>query len=210
MSRLIAIEDLVLVKGAGHGKDDRFCLLEAESVYDPEEHALRLNGHHVTDHPDDVSPVIGAFGRSLNDRLNDADRQLLKARFQGRMKGTNTGSSADERVRAYLAADWSVRTFTPTWLEKLGMAEEAKRLRDLPVIDSEQAARVAAAIIREVRDLAYARRIAAWNRSADAAAADAAAAYYAAAAASPEGITAAIETLDLLLALEVPRPDEPA
>ena len=171
--RLIAIDDLKLVSGAGRGQEDRFCVMEAASVYDPKSRALKVNGVTITDQPKSVSPVIGAFLRRWNDGMNDTDRQILKPLI-GRVIGTNTGH-VDDQVRAYLAVDWCVHIFAPTWLTKAGLTAEAQQLRDLPTIDSRRAAESAHAVIVKVREASRAKRDLAWKKLyADAAAYDAA------------------------------------
>ena len=204
--RLIAIDDLKLVSGAGRGQEDRFCVMEAASVYDPKSRALKVNGVTITDQPKSVSPVIGAFLRRWNDGMNDTDRQILKPLI-GRVIGTNTGH-VDDQVRAYLAVDWCVHIFAPTWLTKAGLTAEAQQLRDLPTIDSRRAAESAHAVIVKVREASRAKRDLAWKKLyADAAAytAAAAAAYaayaayaaaYAAAATAYAAAAAAYDAYD--------------
>lgn len=63
------LETLHLAKGGHDNPDDGLCLLEA---------AAFLAGEPHTDHPACVSPVLGVFGRELNDRLDDTKRQQLK------------------------------------------------------------------------------------------------------------------------------------
>ncbi|HZV74554.1 MAG TPA: hypothetical protein VFF79_12625 [Conexibacter sp.] len=59
-----------------------------------------------SDHPKCVSPVLGAFGRRLNDDLGDAERQLLTP-YAERM--LNTAGDGQDEARGWLAADWPIR-----------------------------------------------------------------------------------------------------
>ena len=96
---------ITLDKGAHDGPDDGMCLLEAVSF---------VRGETFTDHPKCVSPVLAEFGRNLNDVLPDDTRQQLVP-FIPLLPGT-AGDGLDE-TRGYLALDWLIRVYTPTWLE---------------------------------------------------------------------------------------------
>src|SRR4051812_40326993 len=103
--------------------DQEWCLLEA---------AAYVAGEPWSDHPGCVSRVIGAFGRSFNDNLDDAGRARL-APFIPKLIGTNTGE-ADEDRRAWLIADWMTHVHLPTWLDAAGMHDQAQLVRALPRI----------------------------------------------------------------------------
>ena len=75
-----------------------------------------------------MSPVLRAYGISLNDQWDDEKRQELK-RFIPVLPGT-AGDGQDE-ARSYLALDWLIRTHTPAWLDLAGLTAEAQELRDL-------------------------------------------------------------------------------
>jgi hypothetical protein len=77
------------LESGGHSPDGQYCLMEAVAF---------IAGESWSDAPECVSPVIGAFGRSWNDSLDDAGRQRLK-RFIPVMVGTAT-TSTDDEVRA--------------------------------------------------------------------------------------------------------------
>jgi hypothetical protein len=107
------------------------------------EFAAWVAGEPHSDRPKCVSPVISAFLRRLNDRLNDDQRQVLVP-YAIAVIGTNTGR-ADDVTRGYLCADWACRIFAPWWMERAGLHEHAATLRALPeVID-----RATAAVVRE-------------------------------------------------------------
>ena len=86
-----------------------------------------------SDHPECACPVIGAFMRSWNDGLNDADRNALLLPLIPKLVGTR-GSKALEERRALMAADWLVRTHTPAWLRLAGLTAQADLLTALPEI----------------------------------------------------------------------------
>jgi hypothetical protein len=72
------------------------CLLEAVAY---------VAGEEWTDEPQCVSPVLGVFGRSLNDILPDDRRQELVPLIP---KLIGTRDEQDE-ARSYLALDWLIR-----------------------------------------------------------------------------------------------------
>ena len=143
-------------------KKGEACLLEWSAIF---------AGVPYSDHPECTSPVLGAFGRALNDGLDDERRQKLVP-FIPRLVGTAGDAEAD-RVRAWLATDWLVRTFTPTWLRKAGLTERADELVALPELTSAALAIAAMPIIEQTRKDASAAwdaaRDAAWDAAWDAA-----------------------------------------
>jgi hypothetical protein len=140
------------------------CLLEWTAIFAGEDYG---------DHPTCTSAVLGAFGRALNDGLNDEDRQRLVP-FIPRLVGTAGDPAADE-VRAWMATDWLVRVFTPPWLRKAGLTARAESLEALPELTSTELATAALPIIEAARTEAnaaaaaardaarYAARAAAWD-----------------------------------------------
>jgi hypothetical protein len=95
------------------------CLLEVVSL---------LAGEPFSDDPACASPILGDYGRALNDALPDARRQRLIP-YAPRIVGT-AGDGLDE-ARGYIALDWLIRTYTPAWLDLADFAAEAAALRDL-------------------------------------------------------------------------------
>jgi hypothetical protein len=140
--RTLNITALVLAKGGHRTPDDGLCLLEAAAYVAGEEH---------TDQPVCVSPILGAFGRKLNDRL----------------PGT-VGDGLDE-ARGYLALDWLVRTYTPAWLELAGLSVEAAELRALRRIVDLATAQEAGPVVRAGAEKARAVQAAAWDAARSAA-----------------------------------------
>ena len=160
MTHHIEIEKIRLDSG-GHAskpKDEtgQACLMEWVSIF---------AGVDYGDHPTCTSPVLAAFGRTLNDGLDDEQRQRLVP-FIPRLVGTAGDDEADE-VRAWMATDWLVRTFTPTWLRKAGLADRAAELEALDALTSSDLARAATPIIEKARAEANAARAAAWDAAGD-------------------------------------------
>ena len=140
----INLDTLQLAKGGHDDRDGDLCLLEA---------AAMMAGEPHSDHPVCVSPILGTFGRDLNDRLDDTKRQLLKPLIPA-MLGT-AGDGLDE-VRGYLALDWLIRTYTPAWLDLAGLTAEAAELRALRRIVDLAAAEAAGPVVRASADKARA------------------------------------------------------
>jgi hypothetical protein len=162
------LSTLTLSKG-DHSPGEAMCLLEAVAFVAREP---------WSDHPACVCPVLGAFGRNLNDVLPDAKRQRLVPLIP-QLIGTAGDGLAE--TRSYMALDWLIRTYTPAWLDLAGLTAEAQTLRDLRRIVDLSAAQSAGSVVREAQkksDAAWAAaRDAAWDaaRAAARAAAGAAA-----------------------------------
>jgi hypothetical protein len=108
-----------------------------------------LVGERHSDNPRCVSPVLGAFGRNLNDVLPDDLRQDLKSLIAS-LPGT-ADDGRDGR-RSYLALDWLIRTWLPTWLGlSPSCREHARRIRELgPIVDA-VSAKQAGPMVREAQ-----------------------------------------------------------
>ena len=139
---------ITLTRGAHETRAAGVCLLEAAAWFAGKSH---------TDHPACVSPVLAAYGRSLNDALPDDSRQLLVP-FVPLMPGT-AGDGLDE-ARGYLALDWLIRVHAPAWLDLAGLADEARALRDLSRITDLAAAQAARPVVLTARNKATAARAA--------------------------------------------------
>lgn len=172
-SRLVG---LALAKGGHWSIDEGACLLEAVAYVAGEPHS---------DHPRCVSPVLGTFGRNLNDVLPDDLRQHLIPLIPD-LPGT-AGDGHDEE-RGYMALDWLIRTWLPTWLElSPACREDAAKVRGLgrivdlasaeragPVVRQAQSAAAAAAAAAGAAAAWDAEVAAAWDAAGGAAWADAA------------------------------------
>jgi hypothetical protein len=166
------------------------CIMEAVAY---------MAGEPWSDTPACASPVVAAFLRSWNDALSDGDRDRLlpAAVWVPRLVGSRGDDTTEER-RAYLALDWLVRVYTPTWLALVpSLAPHAAALRALPdIVDmttAEQAGGMARAAGAAAWDAARdAARDAAWDAAwAAAGAAAGAAAWDAAGAAARDAAWAA-------------------
>ena len=134
------MDRLFVKRGAHENLSDGACIMEL---------CAWVAGETHSDSPACVSPVIAAFMRRLNDRLDDEKRQQLVP-YAISCIGTNTGRT-DDIVRAYLCADWACRTVAPWWLERAGLHDYATRLRALPGVIDRATADVARAVCREAR-----------------------------------------------------------
>ena len=115
-------ERLHLDTGIHNSPDDGVCLLEAVAWLARESHG---------DHPDCVCPVLGAFGRSLNDTLDGERRQALKPLIPALI---GTAGDGHAEARGWMAADWLVRTHAPAWLRLAGLDAKADGLESLQEI----------------------------------------------------------------------------
>ena len=151
--RIINLEEIKLYSGA-HKPDSKMCAMEL-AAYIAEE--------PWSDHPQCVSPIIGAFMRSWNDSLNDDDRQMLKPYVA---KCINTvGTKDDEARRAWLATDWLARKCAPAFLRLAGLTAHAETLEHLAALDGVRAAKSAQPSLAAARAAAWA---AAWAAAGDA------------------------------------------
>ena len=126
--------DYTLAYGTHPTPEDGRCAMEWVS---------HLAGEPHSDEPRCVSPVLRAYCTSLNDSLDDGPRQLLRPYLARTIGTADDGLDED---RSWMALDWLIRTYAPTWLAAGGLTRAAQRLTDLaPVTDapSLQAALVA-------------------------------------------------------------------
>jgi hypothetical protein len=151
--------DYRLAYGTHQTPEDGRCAMEWVS---------HLAGEPHSDDPACVSPVLRAYCTSLNDSLDDGPRQLLRPYL------TRTIGTADDgldEARSWMALDWLIRTYAPTWLAAAGLTGSAHQLSDLaPVMDGPdlQAALVALKAARRDARAAWcsalgAARPAAWT-----------------------------------------------
>ena len=147
MTHHIDLDSVVLSSGAHSDRDDGTCLLEAAAWWAGEPHS---------DQPGCVSPVLAGFGRSWNDGMRSDEERASLRQYIPLLVGTAGDRDADER-RAWMAADWLVRTCAPTWLRRAGLDDLAGRLAGLrPVTDRDYAERV----LLEIAGVAEAAEIA--------------------------------------------------
>jgi hypothetical protein len=173
---------LTLAHGGHDTPAEGLCLLEAVAWF---------RGIPHTDYPPCVSPILGAFGRSLNDRLADGPRQALVP-FIPRMPGT-AGDGLDV-ARLDVMTRWMLDSWAARWLDVAGLPDHAAKLRGLTVPSWPAAA--AAGGATDAADAAAAGAADAAAAAAAAAAADADAAAAAGAAAAAAAATAADAAAD--------------
>ena len=142
-----------LDRGGHKSAQEGMCVMEMASL---------LAGESWSDRPACVSPVIAAFLRRWNDDLGDEDRQTLRP-YARKLIGTNTGPADDSR-RAWMLADWMVRTYLPAWLRLARLDEQARAVESLPELLNAECWESARAAVQDARDAA---RDAAWDVTRD-------------------------------------------
>jgi hypothetical protein len=150
---LDVLEKLGPLKSGSHsGPDAGACILEAVSF---------VAGEPWSDHPQCVSPVIGAFLRNWNDNLpTDADRERLLKPLIPKIMNTRADAATEER-RSYLALDWMIRTFLPAWLRLAKLNDRADAVAGLAPIVDMVTATAAAPVVRAANEAASKARAAA-------------------------------------------------
>ena len=87
----------------------------------------RQRDEHTDACPPGVSRVLHSFGIALNDLLPDDRRQeLVRYLPNGTSPLAGTDDGRDE-ARGYLALDWLIRTYLPTWLALVPALDVYKR-----------------------------------------------------------------------------------
>jgi len=150
--------------GAGAGANGKIdvCLVQAADWLS--------GGAGKSDAPECVDPVIRRLGIWLNDSSRFEEwRDELKP-FAARIVGTNVGREMTTR-RAYLCADWAVRTIAPMAMDAYGKAPKlAQRMRDVPEIVDKATSLAGRKIAREATKELRAAAAAAYTADAAAAA----------------------------------------
>lgn len=150
--RLAWYESIALKAGSHSSRSAGACALEA---------AAYLAGEKWSDHPECVCPTIAAFGRAWNDALSDEDRNRLLKPLVPKMVGTRSTPDVQD-ARAFMACDWAVRVFTPAWLRKAGLHEDAEALVALPELSTVELCDAAIPVIGKAKKSAAAAWAAAW------------------------------------------------
>jgi len=178
--RLIEIESKPLRKGDGKSIDTA-CIMNMVAY---------VAGEPWSDHPECACPVLTKMAISLNDRLDDEQRQKL-APLIPLLAGTK-GTRDDQKARASFIVWRSITVTLPILLDLIKMTEYADELRLTPQTTTGFLA--AEKTLREKRgEIRVAARSAAY---ADAAYAAAYAAYAAAAYAAADAAYAAADAAD--------------
>jgi len=125
--------------------DRDMCIMEAVAY---------MAGEPWSDYPRCACPVISAFLRHWNDALSneERDRLLPAAVWVPRLVGSRSVRPVWIQ-RAYLALDWTVRTYLPLYLDLISdLRGQAAELRDLPEIVDLRSSEEALWAAREVKD----------------------------------------------------------
>jgi hypothetical protein len=122
------------------------------------EWVTHLAGESHSDTPACVSPVVRTFCTALNDALDDDARQRLRAYLP---RSIGTAEDGLDEARSWMALDWLVRVYAPTWLAAAQLRRSADALEVLPPVLDVIALNAA---IREL-DAARARSRGAWSAS---------------------------------------------
>lgn len=88
-----------------------------------------LAGEPFSDSPACVSPLVRRLGMSLNDRLDDERRQLLRPFV---LRSLGTADDGREEERRQMCNEWLLHQTLPRLLDAAGRKEAATRLRELP------------------------------------------------------------------------------
>lgn len=114
--------DYTLAYGTHAAAADGRCAMEWVSYLADEAHS---------DEPACVSRVLRAYCTALNDALDDEPRQRLRP-YLTRTIGT-AQDGLDEQ-RSWMALDWLIREYGPTWLAAAHLIEPGQRLWGLPQV----------------------------------------------------------------------------
>ena len=156
--RTVDLDTITLTYGS-HNPDSQYCVMEL-AAYIAEE--------PWSDHPQSVSPVIGAFLRNWNDSLDAKTRQMLKP-YAVTVIGTR-GTKKQESKRAWMATDRLARECAPAFLRLAGLTDHAEALENLVALTTATGAKAAQPKLNAARDAARAAAGAAARAAAGAAA----------------------------------------
>ena len=147
------LDDLVLAHGGHSRREEGVCLMEAVAWFAGKSHS---------DRPPCVSPVLGSFARSLNDQMDNEDRQQLK-RFIPLLPGTAGNPEAD-RARGWMAMDWLIHVRLVAWLEVAGLTDHVTALQELAPVLNDEALEAARPVVRRARAAAGDAYSASWSK----------------------------------------------
>lgn len=119
--RALDLETLFLEDGTHDTPEEGMSLMEAVAYVAGEPHS---------DRPECASTVLAAFLRQWSNSLRDVDRQGLKPLIPRLIDSAAAGHV--EARRAWMAADWLIRTHSTAWLDLAGLGVHATVLRHLP------------------------------------------------------------------------------
>ena len=131
--------DYTLAYGTHATPEDGRCAMEWVSYFAGEAHS---------DDPRCVSPVLRAYCTTLNDTLDDAPRQLLRPYL---VRTIGTSDDGLDEMRSWMAMDWLIRTYVPTWLTVAELEGTAERLAAVPAVSDASVLGEALVALRAVR-----------------------------------------------------------
>ena len=106
-----------------------------------------------TGHPENCCPTISAFLRRFNDTVDASGREEVDGWvFEHADLIAATADDGHRSARAYLAADWAVRTALPVSLRVAGIPRSAEVLQRSPEIVDTRSAQVASEIVNDLRN----------------------------------------------------------
>ncbi|SRR5581483_968938 len=104
----VGYQTITLSQGKHGSPEDGVCVVELASI---------LAGEPFTDHPQSVCPVIGAFLRAYNDRIDDGRRGDLYA-YAAKVVGSRA-SQGVQHARAERLSAWALELHWSRWLQRL-------------------------------------------------------------------------------------------
>ena len=141
------ISEIHLSHGSHATREEGMDIMEAVAYAAGEPH---------TDRPRCACPVIGRFLQEWDYSLKDLDRNRLLRQYIFRLIGTRTTRKIEER-RKYMAADWFIRAYAPTWMDLTpDLRSHAASMRSVPEIVTGQGCVNCADIVSNVLDAVWA------------------------------------------------------
>jgi hypothetical protein len=147
-SRLAAVRGIPLSPGSHPEPPDEhppgaFCAMEKWAY---------VTGQRWTDDPENCCPTIGGFLRRYNDTVDQAGRDGVDVwAFENADQIAATAHDGHRLARAFLAADWAVRTALPVSLDVAGIPTAAERFRRSPEIVDARSAQDSTEVVNDVR-----------------------------------------------------------
>ena len=138
----IDLSTVTLAKGSHNKLADGACLLELCSY---------MASEPWSDHPKCVSPVLGAFGRRLNDGLADEARQRLLPLAERML---NTAGDGQDAARSAMARHALMTDWLPAWLRLAKLEDLALRAEQTATLTGRELSDA----LRAIRSLTWSAR----------------------------------------------------
>ncbi len=123
MKQTIDLDKIMLKVGAHEDLNDGACVMELVSF---------MAGEKWSDNPECSCPVLAAFARRINDRMNDEYRQKLKPLIP---KLLNSVDNQKRKVRREFFAHQAITIFLPLLTDALELTEISTKLREFKIGD---------------------------------------------------------------------------